>query len=105
MTTEAPPAAPSPSIEERMARIEAQQEIIIELLQAHNTRFERIDEKFDRMDEKFDRIDERFDRMDEKFDEVHRRIDAVNQRMFFAGLGLFTIVGTGVATYIVNLIV
>ena len=40
-----------------------------------------------------------------RFDEVHRRIDAVNQRLFFAGLGLFTIVGTGVATYIVNLIV
>lgn len=90
MTTEAPTIHPSSS-EERMARIEAQQEIIIELLRDHNTRFDRIDEKFDRMDE--------------KFDEVHRRIDAVNQRMFFAGLGLFTIVGTGVATYIVNLIV
>ena len=97
MTTEAPTIHPSSS-EERMARIEAQQEIIIELLRDHNTRFDRIDEKFDR-------IDEKFDRMDEKFDEVHRRIDAVNQRMFFAGLGLFTIVGTGVATYIVNLIV
>ena len=90
MTTEAQKTYPS-SGEERMARIEAQQEIIIELLRDHNSRFDRIDEKFDRMDE--------------KFDEVHTRIDAVNQRLFFAGLGLFTIVGTGVATYIVNLIV
>ena len=83
MTTEAQTTYPS-SVEERMACIEAQQEIIIELLRDHNSWFDRIDEKFD---------------------EVHRRIDAVNQRLFFAGLGLFTIVGTSVATYIVNLIV
>ena len=90
MTTETATTHPS-SIEERMARIEAQQEIIIDLLKAHNARFDRIDEKFDRIDE--------------KFDEVHRRIDTTNHRIFLAGLGLFTIVGAGVATYIVNLIV
>lgn len=83
MTTETATTHPS-SIEERMARIEAQQEIIIDLLKAHNARFDRIDEKFD---------------------EVHRRIDTTNHRIFLAGLGLFTIVGAGVATYIVNLIV
>ena len=93
MTTEAPPATAQPSIEERMARIEAQQEIIIELLRDHNASFDRIDEKFDRMDEKFDQMT------------VNRRIDTVNHRIFLAGLGLFTIVGAGVATYIVNLLV
>ena len=46
MTTEAQTTYPS-SVEERMARIEAQQEIIIELLRDHNSRFDRIDEKFD----------------------------------------------------------
>lgn len=101
MTTEAPTTYSSP-IEERMARIEAQQEIIIELLRDHNTRFDRIDEKFDRIDEKFDRIDEK---IDTKIDAVNARIDTTNHRIFLAGLGLFTIVGTGVATYIVNLIV
>ena len=97
MTTEVPTTSSPSSIEERMARIEAQQEIIIELLRDHNARFDRIDEKFDRVDEKFDR-------MDEKFDEMNARIDAVNHRIFLAGLGLFTIVGAGVVTYVVNLI-
>ena len=94
MTTEAPTTYSS-SIEERMARIEAQQEITIELLRDHNTRFDRIDEKFDRIDEK----------IDTKIDAVNARIDTTNHRIFLTGLGLFTIVGTGVATYIVNLIV
>ena len=98
MTTEAPPAASAPSLEERMARIEAQQEIIIELLRDNNARFDRIDEKFDRMDEKFERIDE-------KFDAMTLRIDTINHRIFLAGLGMFTIVGAGVVTYVVNLLV
>ena len=98
MTTEAPTSPAAPSSEERMARIEAQQEIIIELLRDHNARFDRIDEKFDRIDDKFDRIDE-------KFDAMALRIDTINHRIFLAGLGLFTIVGAGVVTYVVNLLV
>ena len=105
MTTEAPTSPAAPSSEERMARIEAQQEIIIELLRDHNARFDRMDEKFDRMDDKFDRIDEKFDRIDEKFDAMALRIDTINHRIFLAGLGLFTIVGAGVVTYVVNLLV
>ena len=101
MTTEAPTTNPSSS-EERMARIEAQQEIIIDLLRDHNTKFDRIDERFDMLDQKFDA---RIDGVNARIDATNTRIDAVNQRLFFAGLALFTIVGTGVATYIVNLIV
>ena len=98
MTTESPPTATSPSLEERMARIEAQQEIIIQLLRDNNARFDRIDAKFDIVDAKFDRIDARFDQMT-------ARIDTINHRIFLAGLGLFTIVGAGVVSYVVNLIV
>ena len=75
MTAEAPTTNPY-SVEERLARIEAQQEIIIELLRDHST----------------------------KFDTVNSRIDTTNHRIFLAGLGLFTIVGAGVAAYIVNLL-
>lgn len=84
MTTEDPQATAQPSIEERMARIEAQQEIIIQLLRDSNAKFDMIDKKFDQM---------------------NARIDTINHRIFLAGLGLFTIVGAGVATYIVNLLV
>ena len=82
MTTEAPTTNPY-SVEERMARIEAQQEIIIELLREHNARF---------------------DAVDRKFDTTNARIDALNHRIFLAGIGIFSIVGAGVAAYIVNLL-
>ena len=82
MTTEAPTTNPY-SVEERLARIEAQQEIIIELLREHNTRF---------------------DAVDRKFDTTNARIDALNHRIFLAGIGIFSIVGAGVAAYIVNLL-
>lgn len=88
MTTEAPPAALSPSLEERMARIEAQQEIIIELLKNQDAKIDALDQKFDT-----------------KIDTVNVRIDTTNHRIFLAGLGLFTIVGAGVVTYVVNLLV
>ena len=79
---------PQPSTaEERMARIEAQQEIIIELLRDHNTKIDALDKKFDT-----------------KIDTVNSRIDTTNHRIFLAGLGLFTIVGAGVVTYVVNLL-
>ena len=87
MTTEAPTtAAPTTnpySAEERLARIEAQQEIIIELLKDHSAKF---------------------DIMNSRIDATNSRIDALNHRIFLAGLGLFTIVGAGVAAYIVNLL-
>ena len=88
MTTEAPPAGLSPSLEERMARIEAQQEIIIELLKNQDAKIDALDQKFDT-----------------KIDTVNVRIDTTNHRIFLAGLGLFTIVGAGVVTYVVNLLV
>ena len=122
-TTQAPAQTPPPSpssTEERLARIEAQQEIIIELLRDHNARFDMLDQKIDtkidvldkKFDAKIDVLDKKFDakidtldkKIDEKFDAVNHRIDAVNHRIFIAGLGLFTIVGAGVATYIVNLL-
>ena len=68
MTTETPTTNPH-SVEERLARLEAQQEIIIELLRDQSA-----------------------------------RIDALNHRIFLAGIGIFTIVGAGVAAYIVNLL-
>ncbi|MXY46956.1 MAG: hypothetical protein F4Y44_08230 [Chloroflexi bacterium] len=86
MTTDAPTTNPY-SVEERMARIEAQQEIIIELLRDHN-------EKFDAINTKFDAINDRFD----------TKFDALNHRIFLAGIGIFSIVGAGVVAYIVNLL-
>lgn len=75
MTTEAPTTNPY-SVEERMARIEAQQEIIIELLRDHNA----------------------------KFDTINDRFDALNHRIFIAIIALFGTIGAGVAAYIVNLL-
>ncbi|MCY3543069.1 MAG: hypothetical protein OXH22_03360 [Chloroflexi bacterium] len=93
MTTEAPTTNPY-SVEERMARIEAQQEIIIELLRDHNAKFDAINAKFDSINAKFDNINDRFD----------TKFDALNHRIFLAGIGIFSIVGAGVAAYIVNLL-
>ena len=102
MTTEAPttaaPATNPYSIEERMARIEANQEILIELMRDQSARMDAMDKKFDA---KLDAMDKKFDA---KFDATNSRIDALNHRIFLAGLGLFTIVGAGVAAYIVNLL-
>ena len=70
MTTEAPPNDLSPSIEERMARIEAQQEIIIELLKSQDAKIDALDRKFDT-----------------KIDTVNVRIDTTNHRIFLAGWG------------------
>ena len=129
-TTQAPAQTPPPSpssTEERLARIEAQQEIIIELLRAHNAKFDRIDDRFDMLEYKFDakidaldkkfdakidaldkKFDAKIDALDKKFDAkidtVNTRIDTINHRIFIAGLGLFTIVGAGVAIYIANLL-
>ena len=77
-----------------MARIEAQQEIIIELLRDHNAKFDAINAKFDSINAKFDNINDRFD----------TKFDALNHRIFLAGIGIFSIVGAGVAAYIVNLL-
>ena len=113
MTTEAPttvaPATNPYSIEERMARIEANQEILIELMRDQSARMDAMDNKFDAkldaMDKKFDaKLDAMDKKFDAKFDATNSRIDALNHRIFLAGLGLFTIVGAGVAAYIVNLL-
>lgn len=101
---------PQPSTaEERMARIEAQQEIIIELLKGQDVKIDALDKKFDTkidaLDKKFDtKIDALDKKFDTKIDTVNSRIDTTNHRIFLAGLGLFTIVGAGVVTYVVNLL-
>ncbi len=87
------------SMGERMARIEAQQEIIIELLKSQDAKIDALDHK---VDTKIDALDHK---IDTKIDAVNARIDATNHRIFMAGLGLFTIVGAGVAAYVVNLLV
>ena len=99
MTTDQTQTPPQPSTaEERMARIEAQQEIIIELLKGQDVKIDALDKKFDT---KIDALDKKFDT---KIDTVNSRIDTTNHRIFLAGLGLFTIVGAGVVTYVVNLL-
>ena len=100
MTTEAPTTNPY-SAEERMARIEAQQEIIIELLRDHNAKFDAINAKFDAINARFDGVNDRFDAVNGRFD---TKFDALNHRIFLAGIGIFSIVGAGVAAYIVNLL-
>ena len=124
--TESPPQQQplSSSAEERLARIEAQQEIIIELLKNQDIKIDaldrKIDTKIDALDQKFDakidvldkKFDAKIDALDKKFDakidaldkKFDAKIDTINHRIFFAGLGLFTIVGAGVAAYIVNLL-
>ncbi|MCY3543068.1 MAG: hypothetical protein OXH22_03355 [Chloroflexi bacterium] len=115
MTTEAPTTNPY-SVEERMARIEAQQEIIIELLRDHNAKFDAINDRFDALDRKFDakidaldkKYEAKFDAINAKFDSINDRFDAkfdaLNHHIFLAGIGIFTIVGGGVAAYIVSLL-
>ena len=122
--TESPPQQLSSSAEERLARIEAQQEIIIELLKNQDIKIDaldrKIDTKIDALDQKFDakidvldkKFDAKIDALDKKFDakidvldkKFDAKIDTINHRIFLAGLGLFTIVGAGVAAYIVNLL-
>ena len=142
--TESPPQQQplSSSAEERLARIEAQQEIIIELLKGQDLKIDALDRKFDtkidvldmkfdakldaldkKFDTKIDALDKKFDvklddldkkvdakiddldkKVDAKIDTLGLRIDTINHRIFLAGLGLFTIVGAGVAAYIVNLL-
>ena len=129
MTTEAPTTNPY-SVEERMARIEAQQEIIIELLRDHSGKFDSINAKFDSINDRFDALDRKFDakidaldkKYEAKFDAINAKFDiinakfdasndrfdakfdALNHRIFLAGIGIFSIVGAGVAAYIVNLL-
>ncbi|MDE2687658.1 MAG: hypothetical protein OXI16_09220 [Chloroflexota bacterium] len=115
MTTEAPTTNPY-SVEERMARMEAQQELLIELLRDNNELLRENNAKIDVLDKKFDTkidvLDKKFDakidaldkKFDAKFDTTNNRIDAVNHRIFLAGIGIFTIVGGGVAAYIVSLL-
>ena len=116
--TESPPQQQplSSSAEERLARIEAQQEIIIELLKGQDLKIDALDRKFDAkidaLDKKFDakidaldkKSDAKIDTVNSRIDTLGLRIDALNHRIFLAGLGLFTIVGAGVAAYIVNLL-
>ena len=108
------------SVGARMARIEAQQEIIIDLLRSQNARLDTMDLKIDGLDKKFDakidgldkKFDAKIDGLDKKFDakidevvgEVNTRINTMSNRLFMTGLGVLTIVGAGVVTYIVNLI-
>ena len=72
MTTEtqAQSEVPPLSMDARMARIEAQQEIIIELLKGQDAKIDALDRKFDA-----------------KIDAVNARIDTTNHRIFMAGLG------------------
>lgn len=100
-TQEIPPL----SIDARMARIEAQQEIIIELLKSYHAKLDAMDAKIDGLDAKFDaKIDGLDAKFDAKIDGVNQRIDTTNHRIFMAGLALFTIIGAGVVTYVVNLL-
>ncbi|MDE2687659.1 MAG: hypothetical protein OXI16_09225 [Chloroflexota bacterium] len=122
MTTEAPTTNPY-SVEERMARMEAQQEIIIELLRDRNAKFDAINDRFDALDRKFDakidaldkKYEAKFDAINAKFDSINAKFDSINDRfdakfdalnhhIFLAGIGIFTIVGGGVAAYIVSLL-
>lgn len=119
-TEEAPPL----SMDARLARMEAQQEIIIELLRGQNARLDSMESKFDtkidaldkkfdvkidaieaKFDTKTDALDKKFDaKIDEKTSEVNVRIDKMNNRLFMTGLGVITIVGAGVVTYVVSLL-
>lgn len=105
MTTETQPQteeAPPLSMDARMARMEAQQEIIIDLLRSQNARLDAMEAKFD---VKIDALDKKFDvKIDEKIGEVNARIDTMSNRLFLTGLGVITIVGAGVVTYVVNLL-
>ena len=128
MTTET--QAQAPSLEARMAGMEAQQEIIIELLRSQDANFRAMDAKseakFAEMNAKFEAKFAEMDAKSEaKFAEMNERMvrieaqqeiivellkiydakfDAINHRLFIALVSLFTIIGAGVVTYVVNLL-
>lgn len=117
MTIEAPTTNPY-SVEERMARIEAQQELIIELLRNHNEMMREQSAKIDALDKKFDA---KFDAINAKFDTAKPRIGTTKprtatfisiakprfyttyDRIFFAVVVLSSLLGSFLAVQIVNL--
>ncbi len=72
MTTETQAQA-APSLDARMAGIEAQQEIIIELLKSY----------------------------DAKFDAIGARIDKIQQTIVWIAVGVLGVVGAGLVSYII----
>ena len=126
MTTEQQPKAPSDlSTEELLAHINAQNEIIIELLKAQNAnpnanpnhiidinaKLSRLDTKFDtkinNLDKKYDTkvtaLDTKFDtKLNKESARLATNIDAVDNRLFMLVTGLIlAMLGAGVLTFII----
>ena len=105
MTTEAPTTVSPPtnpySVEERMARIEANQEIIIELLREQSAMLDAMIAKLDTVNAPCDTAKPRT--ATATFAAIAKpRLDTTYDRIFFAVVVLYTLIGSFLAVQLVN---
>ena len=70
---------------ERMVRVEEslthQMELIKQIIQETQQRFELVDKRFELMDRRFEQMDRHFEQMDRRVEQIDRRFEELTQRM------------------------
>lgn len=59
--------------------MEQKLDLIMEMIQQINSKFDNIDSRFDKIDKRFDSIEVRLDSMDSRFDSILTRLDTMEQ--------------------------
>jgi len=69
---------------ERMVRVEEslthQMELIKQIIQETQQRFELVDKRFELMEKRFEQIDGRFQQIDRHFEQMDRRVEQIDRR-------------------------
>ena len=92
-----PPVVYEIELRERMVRVEEalkhQGDLIQQLIQQMDKRFEQVDKRFEQIDKRFEQMqsqmDKRFEQVDKRFEELTRRMD----RFMFWSMGMTLTVG------------
>ena len=70
---------------ERMVRVEEslthQMELIKQIIQETQQRFELVDKRFELMEGRFEQMDRHFEQMDRRVEQIDRRFEELTQRM------------------------
>jgi hypothetical protein len=71
-------------LRERTVRVEeelkSQREIIVQVLNQMDKRFEQVDKRFEQVDKHFEQVDKRFEQIDKRFEQVDKRFELVDKR-------------------------
>jgi chromosome segregation ATPase len=56
-------------------------DLVLQILEQHEKRFDQIDKRLDQMDRRLDQMDKRFEQIDKRFEQIDRRLDKIDNRL------------------------